>query len=126
MAGYDATILGFCEKADFQSGVCHKVVNDAVHLNCCDYQNCFKCFTDTIWRKMYDLCASKQREVFEQRRKKEAEEAEKKHALAIARYESDIEEFKKEIDRCIAEINLYQMVISKKDISDFSKYQIKN
>jgi hypothetical protein len=53
MAGYDATILGVCDEADFQCGVCHKVVNDAVQLNCCDYQYCFKCYTDSIWRKMY-------------------------------------------------------------------------
>ena len=63
----------------------------------------------------HDLCASKQREVFEQRRKKEAEEAEKKHALAIAQYESDIDEFEKEIDRCKADIERYKMDISKKD-----------
>lgn len=67
-------------------------------------------------KKKHDVCASKLREVFEQRRKKEAEEAEKKHALAIAQYESDIDEFEKEIDRCKAEIKRYQMDISKKDL----------
>ena len=80
-----------------------------IQADCCEQE-----FTRSE-KKKHDLCASKQREVFEQRKKEEAEEAEKKHALAIAQYEGDMDKFEKEIDRCKAEIKRYQMDISKKD-----------
>lgn len=67
-------------------------------------------------KQKHDLCVKELREILERKRKKEVEEAEKKHALAIAQNERDIDEFEKELDRCRAEIKRYQTDISKKDL----------
>jgi len=81
-----------------------------IQADCCGQE-----FTRSEKQK-HDLCAKEMRDIFEKKRKEDAEEAEKKHALIIAQYERDIDEFEKELDRCKAEITRYQTDTKKKDL----------